>query len=147
MKLSTRVRFGLRMMAQIAVQGTQRPVLAKNIAEEQDISEAYVDQILLPLRTSGLLTSQRGRSGGYQLARIAENITVLDVVEALEGEICLVDCIEKPEACKRTLRCTTRPVWDALNSAIRDCLCKFTLAEIRDNYRAMQTAGGGDFVI
>jgi Rrf2 family protein len=147
MKLSTRVRFGLRMMAQIALQGTQRPVLAKNIAEEQDISEAYVDQILLPLRTSGLLSSQRGRSGGYQLARTAESITVLDVVEALEGEICLVDCLEKPETCKRATRCVTRPVWTTLNKAICDCLARFTLAELRDRYRFMQTAGGEDFVI
>lgn len=130
MKLSTRVRFGCRIMVQVAAEGEIRPVFSRRIAQQQDISEAYVDQILLPLRAGGLLISQRGRTGGYRLAKPADQITVLNIVEVLEGEINMVDCIRNPESCKRTITCPTRPVWSSLNTAIQDCLAAVTLEQL-----------------
>jgi len=137
MKLSTRVRFGLRIMVQIAAESDPRPVFSRRIAAQQDISEAYVDQILLPLRAGGLLVSQRGRSGGYRLAKPASEITALEVVEVLEGEIRMVDCICRPSACKRTATCSTRPVWVKLNQSIRECLAAVTLEQLRQDSRLL----------
>lgn len=130
MKLSTRVRFGLRIMVQIAAEAGDKPVFSRRIALTQSISEAYVDQILLPLRAGGLLVSQRGRSGGYRLARPAQDITVLDIVKVLEGDVCMVDCVDHPEVCARRDTCPTRPVWEALSHAVRHTLGCVTLAQL-----------------
>ena len=138
MKLSTRVRFGLRIMVQIAAECDVRPVFSRRIAAQQDISEAYVDQILLPLRAGGLLVSQRGRSGGYRLAKPASQITALDVVEVLEGEISMVDCICRPGSCKRAPACPTRQVWVKLNQSIRECLAAVTLEQLRLDSRLLE---------
>ncbi len=130
MKLSTRVRFGLRIMVQIAAESTEKPVFSRRIAATQHISEAYVDQILLPLRTGGLLISLRGRSGGYRLSRPAQDITVLDVVRVLEGELALVECIGQPATCPRVPICPTRRVWETLTKTITQTLRKITLEEL-----------------
>ncbi len=138
MKLSTRVRYGLRIMLQIALDGGREPLFARRISSAQDISEAYVDQILMPLRAGGLLISHRGRQGGYQLARPPEQITVLDVVEALEGKITLVDCLEGDDGkCARKKCCAAREIWGELADLIRQSLAKVSLAELRDRQTKM----------
>lgn len=147
MKLSTRVRFGLRIMAQIALDCTDRPVFSRYIAAKQEISEAYVDQILLPLRTGGLLVSQRGRSGGYRLARPATEISVLDVVETLEGPLCLVDCVDDPKACVRVSACGTRGVWRTLTAAVRETLRATTLAAICEEQNRLTNEAVTDYNI
>ena len=130
MKLSTRVRFGLRIMVQIAAEGIEKPVFSRRIAATQHISEAYVDQILLPLRTGGLLVSVRGRSGGYRLARPAPDISVLDVMRVLEGDLNLVECVGQPAKCARVPICPTRRVWETLTKNIAQTLRKVTLEEL-----------------
>jgi Rrf2 family protein len=141
MKLSTRVRFGLRIMVQIAAQMHERPVFSRKIANEQNISEAYVDQILLPLRAGGLLVSQRGRAGGYRLSRPAEQISVLDVIQVLEGDLCLVDCVASPASCPRRDTCPTYPVWDVLTHTVRHTLGGITIGQlVRDPAAAARAA-------
>jgi Rrf2 family protein len=140
MKLSTRVRFGLRIMVQIAAEGDSQPVLARRVAAAQAISQAYVDQILVPLRAGGLLRSQRGPRGGFQLSRPADQITVLDIVEVLEGKLNLIDCVDSPNSCDRLVGCVTHPVWRKLTRAIQDTLSGITLAELRSDYEAMVCA-------
>jgi len=134
MKLSTRVRFGVRIMLQVSLESQAGlPVLARRIAVEQNISEAYVDQILIPLRSGGLLKSRRGRCGGYHLARPAQEITILEIVEILEGKITLIDCITVPDSCDRGQACVTRSIWERLAEAIRSSLGEITLADLRDS--------------
>ncbi len=130
-KLPTRVRFGLRIMMQIAEEGTRQPVFAGKIAATQQISEAYVDQILIPLRAGGLLVSRRGRAGGYLLARPADEITVLEIVEVLEGRITLVDCTQDASICERSSYCAARQVWTRLSQTIRETLESVTLEDVR----------------
>ncbi|NOY80435.1 MAG: Rrf2 family transcriptional regulator [Kiritimatiellaeota bacterium] len=137
MKLSTRVRFGLRIMMQIASECSRKPVFAGRIAATQGISEAYVDQILMPLRAGGLLVSRRGRSGGYLLARPAEQITVLEIVETLEGRLNLVDCTENPASCERSPFCATHRLWCRLSDTIRETLEAVTLADVQEEQEAL----------
>ena len=145
MKLSTRTRFGLRIMLQIAEEGHRGPVFARRIADTQGISQAYVDQILLPLRTGGLLKSVRGRRGGYLLGRDASKITVLDVLETLEGPLNLVECIGDARACDRSKSCATRQVWADTSTALRETLADVDLAQLKTNHQTL--LAGADFVI
>ena len=130
MKLSTRIRHSLRIMIEVASDTSGRPVLARNIAEMQEISEPYVDQILLPLRTHKLLVSVRGRSGGYRLARTAKEITLLDVVQAMEGNVQLADCLADPKECKRSATCVTRYVWAMLTENLKRDMKSVNLADL-----------------
>ena len=138
MKLSTRARYGLRIMIQIARSNSHRPVLARELAEEQNITPAYVDQILIPLRGSGMVVSFRGRHGGYKLGEDPENISALEVVETLEGPLSLVDCVEDCQACDRVGTCATHGVWRALVKAMRDKLNSYTVAGLAREQEALE---------
>ena len=130
MKLSTRTRYGLRIIIQIARNGNHKPVLARQLSEEQGITPAYVDQILIPLRGSGLVISFRGRHGGYKLGEDPDNVTALDVVETLEGPLSLVECVEDCQACDRVGTCVTHDVWKSLVKVLRDKLGGYTIADL-----------------
>ncbi len=145
MRLSTKARFGLRIMLQIAADGKDGPVFSRRIAEMQNISEAYVDQILMPLRAGGLLISRRGRQGGYQLAERPEKVTILDIIEVLEGKINLVDCVDNSKYCERVTGCATHKIWSDLAATIREKLSQTTLASlVAEQDKLKQTS---DFVI
>jgi Rrf2 family protein len=130
MKLSTRSRYGVRMMADLADHYGKTPVFLKDIAKREDISEKYLSIIVIPLRSAGLIQSTRGAHGGYILARTPEEITVQDIFDALEGEICLVDCVKNPKDCSRASTCPTRDVWSVLGEKIRETLGSITLAAL-----------------
>ncbi len=130
MKLSTRIRYGLRIMVQIARDCEDRPVMARELSTEQEVSPAYVDQILIPLRGAGLIVSQRGRRGGYRLGRQAASITVLDIFQTIEGELSLSDCISSAAACHRSTLCPVRHVWCDLNAALCSTLSSYSLADL-----------------
>lgn len=140
MKLSTRVRFGLRIMVQIAAEGEKQPVFARRIATAQGISEPYVDQILMALRSGGLLISRRGRKGGYQLALSAEKITVLNILEAIEGELSLVECVTDTSSCSRRAGCVTHKVWREATKSLKEALESVTLEELKQDYREVLQA-------
>mgnify|MGYP006295170557 CR=1 FL=1 len=128
----------MRIILQIAVEGEKQPVFARRIASSQGISEAYVDQILMPLRAGGLLQSRRGRKGGYQLAMPASEISVLDVVEMLEGQLSLVECVEDPAFCDRRPVCVMTKIWETASESLRSILRKITLAELKKQRRASE---------
>jgi Rrf2 family protein len=130
MKLSTRSRYGVRMMADLADNYGKNPLFLKDIAKREDISEKYLSIIVIPLRSSGLIQSTRGAHGGYTLARRPEEITVQDIFDALEGKICLVDCVKNPQDCSRAGICPTREIWSALGEKIRETLNSVTLADL-----------------
>ena len=104
------------------------------------MSKKYLDSILARLREAGLLEAARGAHGGYRLARPAGAVTASDVVEALEGRIAIVPCVEDPSECDRAPRCTTREVWCAASAAVRDVLAALTLAELASREPAVETA-------
>lgn len=124
MKLSTKPRYGLRILAQIAADGGDRiPVSAKEVARKQDISIAYIEQILIPMRNSGLVRTVRGRNGGYLLGRPAKDITLLEIIELFEGRLELVDDHVKNDA---------SGLWQRLTQVLRNEAESITVAYLAD---------------
>lgn len=130
MRISTRTRYGLRLMLDLAVHYGQGYCLLKDIARRQELSEKYLNQILIPLRSSGLVRSERGAKGGYTLVGSPDKTTVLDVVQALDGRMELTDCLERPGSCKRQHGCATRLVWKKLGQGMREIMQAITLEEL-----------------
>jgi Rrf2 family protein len=132
MKISTRVRYGVRLMIALAAQYGQGPVNLKDVARREEISEKYLGLIAIHLRSAGLIRSSRGAHGGYNLAREPAGITLREIINALEGETCLVDCVSNPAACRRFDVCASRELWSLLNGKIGDVLDSFTLSALVD---------------
>ncbi len=135
MKLSTRSRYGLRLLIELAVSGSDDAVFLGDIARNQDISEKYLSKLVIPLRSAKIITSRRGANGGYLLARSPQEITMREIVEALEGDLNPVDCVKSDEACDKAALCASRDVWVALNAQISGFLEGITLASVVDNYK------------
>ncbi|MBW1734971.1 MAG: Rrf2 family transcriptional regulator [Deltaproteobacteria bacterium] len=134
MKLSTRSRYGTRMMLDLARHYDGGPVQIGDVSRREGISVKYLEQIIIPLKKANFIRSVRGPKGGHMLARPPEEITVGGVVRVLEGEINLTSCIENPEVCERIGRCPTRGIWKEASRAMHDKLNSITLsAMIRDN--------------
>ena len=127
MKLSTRGRYGVRLMLDLALHYGEGPVLLKDIAGRQGISEKYLWQLINPLKTVGLIGSTRGAHGGYVLGRPPEEISLKEIVRVLEGSLCLVDCVENPAVCKRSQTCTSRDIWSEASNQISQILESMTL--------------------
>jgi len=118
-------------MVELALSYDEREfVFLRDIAKREEISEKYLGQLIIPLRSAGLISSKRGAEGGYQLARPPESITVLEIVEALEGKIIIVDCLRDEALCQRASSCAAREVWKKLQEAIVRALGGITLAEV-----------------
>ena len=129
MKLSTRTRYGVRLMLALARIYGQGSIFLKDVAKGEEISEKYLSQIIIPLRGAGLVNSNRGVHGGYTLARSPAEITLRQIVEPLEGD-CLVDCVNNPAACERVLTCPSRDVWTLLGGKISETLDGITLEQL-----------------
>ncbi len=137
MKISTKGRYAVRMLADIAEHGTPYTTLS-SVAERQGISKKYLEQIALQLHRAGLITGVRGFKGGYKLAIPPESITVLDILTAVEGSMAVVSCLEDEEnRCSRCQGCKTLPVWKGLKERIEAYLGGITLADVA----ATPTAG------
>lgn len=133
MKISTRGRYGLRILVDLAMQEADKPRLIKEIAESQQISKKYISQLIVDLRVAGLICSVRGAKGGLVMAKKAEDISLRAIIEAMEGELAIVDCIHATQDCERYAACQTRNVWERLNCEIRNSMEQITLAEIIAN--------------
>ena len=133
MKLSTKGRYGLRILLDVALHGGEAPRLAREIASSQGISEKYISRLIIALRRAGLVVSVRGAKGGYRLGRFPEAITLLDVVEAMEGRISLVACVQKPGICSKVVTCPARKAWVGVNAKIRAAFAETTLADILES--------------
>jgi Rrf2 family protein len=118
------------MMADLADNYGKNPVFLKDIAKREDISEKYLSIIVIPLRSAGLIQSTRGSHGGYMLSRPPEDISIREIYDALEGEICLVDCVSNTQECPRVAICPTRDVWSMLSGRISDTLNSVSLADL-----------------
>ncbi|TFG92262.1 MAG: Rrf2 family transcriptional regulator [Syntrophobacterales bacterium] len=135
MKLSTRVRYGVRLMISLAEKFGTGSVFLKDIAAEQEISEKYLSLIVFPLRSAGLVLSSRGAHGGYSLAREPKDISLKEIVDTLEGESCLVHCVKEPSSCKRTVICPIRDIWLTVGEKISETLDETTLDQLAASSR------------
>ena len=129
MKLSTRTRYGVRLMLSLAINFGKGSVFLKDIAKKEEISEKYLSLIIIPLRRAGLVNSNRGAYGGYTLAREPSKITVKEIVDVLEGD-CLVNCINDSTACTRISTCAARDIWVLLGEKISETLESITLEKL-----------------
>jgi Rrf2 family transcriptional regulator, cysteine metabolism repressor len=130
MKLSTRARYGTRALLVLAFNYGKKPVLLKDIAREQDISERYLENIMTLLLANGIIHSTRGKKGGFSLAKAPSGIRMSDVVQVLEGSLTPVACIDHPQSCKRSALCATRDLWKKMNQAMLAVLEATTLQEL-----------------
>ena len=144
--MSTKGRYGLRLMVELAGHYGQGPMHADEIARNQDISRQYIHVLAMGLRAAGLVRTVRGQNGGYDLSRHASAISALDVVSALEGTTAPVRCVVDPSSCKRARTCVTRDVWCDVASAIDQVLSGLTIETLSARQRKRQD-GSPDFCI
>ncbi|NLP29350.1 MAG: Rrf2 family transcriptional regulator [Clostridia bacterium] len=133
MKLSTRGRYGVKAMVDLAVNYGDDPISIKSISDRQGISEYYLEQLFGPLRKAGIIKSIRGAQGGYILNRSPEQITVAEIIQVLEGPIEISDCIEGV-ACSNEDYCATRLLWEKIKNSIDSVLDSTTLNDIVEDY-------------
>ncbi len=130
MKISTRVRYGARLMVELGLHYGQGPFYLKQIAKLEDISEKYLSQIIIPLKNSGLVKSFRGAKGGYALSRPPDEISMRQIVSVLDGDLDMVKCIKDASICTRVSACVTRGLWDDMGNAVRNVLDAVTLQSL-----------------
>ena len=136
MKLSTRGRYGTRMMLDLGLHRGEGPVQIGEIAKSLVISVKYLEQLIIPLKKADFITSVRGPKGGHMLSVSPEDVTVGDIVKVLEGGIDLTDCVQNPEICPRSGTCVTRDIWTMASEAMYDKLNSITLANMIEMSKA-----------
>ena len=130
MKLSTKGRYGARFMLDLALHYGEGPIPLKDIAKRQQISEKYLWNLIGPLRTAGLMNSVRGSQGGYVIAKPPAQINLKDIVHAVEGPLCLVDCVGDPSLCERAKICVTWDIWGDISHRLQQTLESITLKDM-----------------
>lgn len=149
MKLSTKGRYGVKAMVDLAIHQGTEPVSIKSISQRQNISEYYLEQLFAPLRRAEIIKSIRGAQGGYELNKAPKDITVLDIMNILEGPIEVSDCLDS-DACSNIDCCATRTVWKKLKDSIDSVMGAITLQDIVNDYHKNNdsinfiTTGKGD---
>ena len=141
MKLSTKGRYGLRALIDLALYSENETVSIQSIARRQNISDSYLEQLMRKLRSAGLIVSVRGAQGGYKLARPANEISVGDVLRALEGSLEAVTCGGEDNSCQGADLCVTKFVWERINSSIRDTVDSIKLSQLVEESRLMREKG------
>ncbi|MCM8777774.1 MAG: Rrf2 family transcriptional regulator [Candidatus Omnitrophica bacterium] len=131
MNLSKRTRYGVRALIDLGLYCNKgKPVLIKEIAKRQGLSERYLEHIMLSLKKAGFLRSIKGGKGGYVFLKDPGEIKIRDVVEALEGSLIPVECVEKKEICERSVSCVARDLWCSIREEILKLLDRTTLKEL-----------------
>ncbi len=138
MKLSTRGRYGTRLLLELALHSGDGPVQLKEIAQRQDISLGYLEHLVTPLIAAGMVRSTRGAHGGVWLAKSPWEIKLSEVVGLLEGSTAPVDCLNDPEACPRSDFCATRDVWAEVKEAMDGVLESTTLQDLVERQKSKQ---------
>lgn len=145
MKISTKGRYALRMMLDLAAHQGDGYVALKDIAQRQEISKKYLEQIVPMLGKSDILRTTRGYQGGYRLARRPEDYTARDILRLTEGSLAPVACLDcEVNTCPRSANCPTLPLWQGLDRVIEDYLAGVTLQDLIDRQRGHS---GDDYVI
>lgn len=133
MKISTKGRYALRLMIDLAMNDNDEPIRLKDVADRQEISVKYLEQIISTLTKAGYLKSERGANGGYLLRREPSEYTVGMILRTTEGSLAPVSCVEEGESqCERSDSCVTAIVWKKINNAINDVVDSITLQDLVD---------------
>jgi len=130
MKISTRIRYGTRAMLELASHYGEGAIELKEIAHKENIPPKYLEQLITPLRTAGLVRSARGSKGGYSLGKPPSEIYLKDVYEVLEGPVSLVDCLRDARVCQKVSSCVTRDIWGEVSEAIGEIFRSVTLQDM-----------------
>lgn len=130
MRVSTKGRYGLRILLDVAVHEELGPVALRDISRRQGISQKYLWQVVNPLKMAGLLRATRGAHGGYVLAKSPVQITIRDIVEILEGPVSVVACVQTPGTCERSACCAARDAWSEVESKLKDAMQGITLQHL-----------------
>ena len=130
MRLSTKGRYGARAMLDLALNSGEGPVLLRDIAKRQEVSEKYLEHSITTLRKAGLVRSIRGARGGYVLAKLPSQIRLSEIMEVLEGSMAPVECVDDPQVCRRAQLCVTRDIWAKMKEAIDNILESITLQDM-----------------
>jgi Rrf2 family protein len=130
MRLSTRGRYGTRLMVDLAQHYADGPIPLAEIAKRQDLSAKYLEQLIILLKGTGLIRSTRGRLGGYMLAKRPEEINLGEIIETLEGRLAIVDCVTEPDLCDRSLDCPTRGIWVGMTDILKKQLFSLSLQDV-----------------
>lgn len=139
MKVNTLQRYGLRAMIEIALDEGQHGVFQKNIASRQKISLRYLDRIISGLKTAGLIRNKAGRRSGYVLARPASEITALNILNAFQADVQIVDCVNPDVECSLKEICVANSFWEELNICIKDYLKSISLQKLIDQKKRLDT--------
>lgn len=137
MKLSTKGRYGVKAMMDLAVHYGTQPISIKSISERQGISEYYLEQLFVPLRRAKLVKGVRGAQGGYILNRLPKEITILEIMDVLEGPVEISDCLETDE-CDYLDMCATRVLWQKIKDSINSVMAGITLQDMLNDYKSLQ---------
>ena len=134
MKISTKGRYALRLMLDLAIQPGDSAVPLRDVAERQELSDKYLEQIVTQLARGGLVRSVRGAGGGYLLTRTPEEYTVGEILRQLEGNLAPVSCVSGGSCCGRADRCVTLEVWQQIQDAVDGVVDNITLADLVKRY-------------
>ncbi len=135
MKISTKGRYALRLMLDLAINYTGEYISIKSIAARQEISEKYLEQIITQLNRAGFVRSVRGAQGGYMLAKAPAEYTVGMILRLMEGSLAPVSCLDGDETCDRASRCVTQDVWLKIQEAVENVVDNITLADLVARYQ------------
>ena len=130
MRLSTRSRYGTRLMLDMAQHYHDGPIHLASVAKRQGISVKYLEQIIIPLKKANYVKSLRGPKGGIQLTKPLREIKLSEVIRLVEGSIVPVECVDNPEVCSHSELCATREIWAELKRKIDDVLDSITLQDL-----------------
>lgn len=152
MKISTKGRYALRLMIELAINGNDEYMTIKTISSRQEISEKYLEQIISVLSRAGYVKSVRGSQGGYKLARPATDYTVGMILRVIEGNLVPVACMDdEPNLCSRSGKCVTLGVWQQISDAVNKVVDSITLADLarqeQEQNQSPLTVGNFDFSI
>ncbi len=146
MKVSTKGDYGVRALVELAHHYGEGPVQSATIASRQEVPEPYLDQLLTTLRRAGFIRSVRGPQGGHALIREPGEVKLSEVMEALEGSLAPIACVDDPESCTKSGGCVQRGVWEQVRDATRAILENVTIGDLAEKEREFNRNGGRYYI-
>ncbi|OGN96204.1 MAG: hypothetical protein A2Y89_01505 [Chloroflexi bacterium RBG_13_51_18] len=147
MKLSTRTRYGTRALLELALHQGEGPVFLKDIARQQQISLSYLEHLVAPLISGGIIRSVKGPKGGVTLVKKPEDIRLMEITLLLEGSIAPVECVDNPDVCERSTHCVTRDIWTEVKDAMNGVLEATTIQDLVERQKAKGLPGSSMYYI
>ena len=147
MKLSTKGRYAVRAMLDLAQHYQDGLVLVKDVASRQGISERYLEHLFISLKKDGLVKSVRGAHGGFTLGRAPNEIKLIDIIRVCEGPLALVGCVVDAGVCPRSSQCVTRDIWSELQAAMSDVLGSKTLQDLIERQQSKEQLSADAYII